>query len=195
MTYTDTLARLAKTSEEGAARLWGLCERGTITPAEFNEVASDYLLAVRDQGANTASVAFRNWLEERTGVEQAAQIPPLPDDLERLRIALRKIVGGDGDIAMRLARLAGNEALDAAAGELARQLQTSARVSGWRRKLEPDACQLCTWWWRNGRIFQADHPMPRHVGCGCHQQPVFRELTDNYQTADQAKKASKRKRR
>lgn len=56
-------------------------------------------------------------------------------------------------------------------------MSRSEHVTGWTRSLNGEACQLCTWWWRAGRVWTADHPMPAHKGCICTPQPVTRQET------------------
>ncbi|QLY27972.1 hypothetical protein H0264_21385 [Nocardia huaxiensis] len=53
-------------------------------------------------------------------------------------------------------------------------MKQNDRVTGWVRELEPGACQLCTWWWRDGQVWHKDHEMPTHKGCTCVANPVTR---------------------
>src|SRR5699024_7495195 len=102
-----------------------------------------------------------------TGQPQRAQVPPVPRDGPRLGAAVSTALAGDLDAAMQLGRLAGNEPLDAANDAFADGMRRDKRVKGWVRGLDSDPCELCVWWWREGRIWQPDHTMPRHVGCVC----------------------------
>ena len=92
----------------------------------------------------------------------------------------------------RLDRLARNEPVQAATHGAEQAMAEDDRVSGWTRGLEAEACELCRWWWRNGRVWQPDHPMPRHTGCVCHPVPVVDVSTDNAQTRKQAWEAARR---
>ena len=93
-------------------------------------------------------------------------------------------------LAPRLIRLAFNEPVQAATFTFSEHIEKSKVVSGWRRGTEPDACQLCRWWARDGRVWEPSHAMPRHPGCTCHQVPVVNVETTNYQKARQARQAA-----
>lgn len=73
---------------------------------------------------------------------------------------------------MRLARLARAEPLFAAQEVTQSAIVAEPAITGWVRDLEGDACQLCRWWWREGRVWAPDHRMPTHKGCSCSQRPV-----------------------
>lgn len=61
----------------------------------------------------------------------------------------------------------------AQAGQEARgaAVRSSPLISGWSRGLDSKSCQLCRWWWREGRVWPKSHHMPRHPGCTCVQVP------------------------
>ena len=71
-------------------------------------------------------------------------------------------------------RLARAEAVKAAQANYAGTMANSKDTGGWVRQLEPDACQLCRWWWRDGKTWPRDHPMPTHTGCTCAQRFVHK---------------------
>lgn len=50
------------------------------------------------------------------------------------------------------------------------------RVTGYRRGLNPDACQLCFWLWKEGYVYPVDMPMHRHTGCRCLPLPTTDRL-------------------
>ena len=68
----------------------------------------------------------------------------------------------------RVARLGRAEPLSTAAGVYSKDIAASEVTTGWIRQRDPDPCQLCTWWWREGRVWPKDHPMPTHPGCELH---------------------------
>lgn len=86
--------------------------------------------------------------------------------------ALETVLDGDGDLDMKLARLALNAPLEAA--QVAYDDAVAMSGKGWVRQLDPDPCQLCRWWWREGQVWPADHAMPTHPGCECVARPVNR---------------------
>lgn len=73
--------------------------------------------------------------------------------------------------ATRLARLARGAVARAAQDAREDTLQSSELVQGWTRGVDSTSCQLCVWWWRNGRVWPKEHHMPRHPGCTCVQVP------------------------
>lgn len=75
----------------------------------------------------------------------------------------------------RFLRLAEAEIRQAAAEAFDAALKESEAVIGWTRGLEPEACQLCRWWWREGRVWAPEHPFQTHTGCDCSQIPVTRK--------------------
>jgi hypothetical protein len=75
----------------------------------------------------------------------------------------------------RLSRLARSEPLETAQQATHQAMQQQPLVEGWVRQMDADPCQLCIWWWRDGRVWPKDHPMPTHKGCNCSQRVVLTE--------------------
>lgn len=101
-------------------------------------------------------------------------------DLDRLRTAagtiLERLDPADADtvstVETAAERLARSEAVQAAQRSYGSTMSKSRAVRGWVRDIEPDACQLCQWWARDGQVWPADHTMPTHTGCTCAQKFV-----------------------
>jgi hypothetical protein len=53
---------------------------------------------------------------------------------------------------------------------------TKKRVNGYRRGINPDACELCFWLWKEGYVYHIDQPMHRHTGCRCWPIPTSDRL-------------------
>ena len=70
-------------------------------------------------------------------------------------------------------RLARAEPLESAANAYGQAMQRQPLVEGWTRNMDADPCQLCTWWWREGRVWPKAHPFQRHKGCACTPRPVL----------------------
>jgi len=49
---------------------------------------------------------------------------------------------------------------------------TSSAVRGYRRGINPDACELCFWLWKEGYVYPITQPMHRHTGCRCIPVPT-----------------------
>ena len=75
----------------------------------------------------------------------------------------------------QVARLARCEPLEAAQQASHDAMQQQPLVEGWIRHMDADPCQLCVWWWREGRVWPKAHPMPRHKGCNCQPEVVLRQ--------------------
>lgn len=85
--------------------------------------------------------------------------------------ALDTVLDGSPDevILMRLTRIAHAESVEAAQASAAEIAKGSELVDGWVRQRDSDPCELCTWWWRGGRVWPVSHTMPTHKGCTCAQ--------------------------
>lgn len=192
MSYEDTLKRLSAGTVATVLQVWQAAQAGELEWRLVPELLALVVATANAQGAAVAQLAFRAYLEahDAAPVAMAVASTSMPQDVERLTGAMRTILASDLETEMQLTRLAANEPLDAAASAYQAELDASPRVSGWRRQLESDACQLCQWWARDGRVWRTDHQMPRHPGCTCHQLPVIDEQTSNHQTESQARRAA-----
>ena len=99
---------------------------------------------------------------------------PVPDSPQRRWIDTASRQAGDArqTAETRLTRLARSEPMDKAQRGYGEAIRQDSRTEGWKRGLELDACELCTWWDRDGRIWPKDHVMPTHKGCACVPVPV-----------------------
>ena len=74
---------------------------------------------------------------------------------------------------MKMERLVNNDVLFTAQKVTEIAVKEEPLIIGWTRDMEADACQLCRWWDREGRVWPVSHPMPTHKGCACSQKPVI----------------------
>lgn len=176
MTYEQVIAAVG---QDAADRLVAFLD--TDPPPSGQEVVEYVALVVGAANATAATAAVLSLAQavaDALGVYVRLPSTPVPPsahhtDLDRLRAAAATVLElSQDDPAGRLRRLALAETADSAADAYSRALTADARVTGWRRALDADACQLCRWWWREGRVWPKDHPMPRHKGCLCAQEPV-----------------------
>lgn len=158
-------------------------EEGLLTSSEFVDVVASIVLAGNARAYSIGAALARSLIENQTGLVETTPASTAGHalDTERVRSGLTTILATDKDTLMQLQRLAGNEVQQAATDGSSDVLATSGRATGWVRELDADACQLCRWWWRDGRVWRTNHPMPRHPGCGCQQTPVVDVATDNRQ--------------
>lgn len=194
MSYEDTLGQLTAGLQRILEQVWQAVERGDLTTADFERLAAQIIAGTNSQAFTMGELSIRAYIESETGVPTPIPTAPAPAphvvDLDRLGMAMATIVASDLDTTMQLARIAAGEPTDAAARGASDAMQRTEAVSGWKRGLEAKACQLCVWWWREGRIWQDSHPMPRHTGCMCHPVPVVNVVTANQQTTKQAGEAA-----
>ena len=90
---------------------------------------------------------------------------------------------------MQIERLVRGEITQAAQDAYGDTMRSIPEVEGWVRGLDSGACELCHWWWREGRVFHPTTPLQRHTGCMCHQVPTIKK-TRNFQTEKQADRAA-----
>lgn len=192
MTYEETIRQLSEGTQRIVAQLLAAHEAGVLTRTDLDTLVLQAIELARARGRDIGVLKVRAYLEAVTGEPQTvAPYSARPGDSARLKRALRTIRASGLDSAMQLARLAGNEPVAAANDAAHETMRRSRLVKGWTRGLESDACELCRWWHRDGRVFRTEHPMPRHPGCMCDPVPVLTR-TDNAQTARQARDTAQR---
>lgn len=189
----EALNRLSREAQGQVLAALDRYEDGTITLDEFRAVVASFVLAANGQGYVIGYTTTRRAIEELTGLPEVPRVPDhdgkVPHHLDPDRISKALVTIGVAEGArMRLGRLVDGEAKEAAADGTRDVITGSKRVKGWVRSLDSDACELCRWWWREGRVWRPDFTMPRHTGCTCTQTPVV-TTTDNYQTTEQARGA------
>lgn len=113
-------------------------------------------------------------------------------DLARLSRAVDTCLEAVETAEARLQRLAAAEPVETTQRAFGGLLDTTEAVEGWTRSLEPDACQLCQWWAREGRVWPTGHSMPTHKGCQCTQRPVLTEKVVTPVSRDAQRASEKR---
>lgn len=169
MTYSDVLHSLGEATQRKVLAAHAALLSGTIrTEAEFITVAAQIIAAANGQAVALAdlSLAATLTLQLREPVVALGLLPPKGDP-ERLAKGLETILVSKLDTAMQLGRLANSEPLTNAAAAYSEGIRSSPRVHGWTRGISGNACELCTWWARDGLVWPADHEMPTHKGCTC----------------------------
>lgn len=177
-TFDQTLKRLSETTGRSVSALPGLMQRGQIGRAQVQSMAQGILEVAGTQGAVYGQISYAEYAAVMTG-----ESPTVVATTERtVRHSQRSIAaksletvmaGPDDALESRLLQLGENLPVQAVQNSYGDSLRADTRVEGWQRGLEPDGCQLCVWWWREGRIWPKLHPMPTHTGCRCQQIPTF----------------------
>lgn len=185
MTYHRELEKTATATAEQVLAAVAMYEAGRLDRDVLVAVVAAYVAAGNGAAAALADLSLAAVLTVELQTPIAPQGITRPaGDVDRLTKAATTLLAVEGSWE-RWERLARAEPLEAAANAYSEGIRRSERVSGWRRGISGDACELCTWWWRQGRVWQAEHPMPTHKGCTCTPIPVT-TTTDNYQSRRQA---------
>lgn len=178
MSYMEALGNLGQTTERELVRLFNEYLAGSILAAQFVDLATVAVSLGQAQGRMLAEVSLLAWMQARgVRVEPvAAHRLAHYADSERVRKGLETIVAAgvlEPDTAStRLKRFGYAETVEASQRAFGQAMKESPHVGGWVRGLEPDACELCVWWAREGRVWPSDHSMPTHKGCICTPIPV-----------------------
>jgi hypothetical protein len=190
--YQQQTATLAATSVAQVAAVYAALQAGQITTA----VAEQLIAAVINTANAAASTLADAYVSAQ--IEQAAGIPtpttgiPPTDDLDRLVKAAHTILSEppqdhhaaqSGEpppdplrtAGLRFERLAHAEPLETAQHFTIDVMAQQPLVEGWTRQTDADPCQLCVWWWREGRIWPKEHPFQSHKGCNCQPKVVLAE--------------------
>lgn len=182
LNFEETLDLLGTSTAGNLLHLLDLWQSDYISQATFKELAADTLDLATRQGTYYGQLSYaeivalyHDTAPDYTGVidpsEQAGQ--PREQLDKALQTLIDEEAGEGGDLDMRLERLGYSVAVDSVQDSYQRELQRDSEVSGWVRGLDAGACQLCQYWYRGGRIWPRDHPMPKHPGCKCQQVPDF----------------------
>ncbi|WP_051441572.1 VG15 protein [Arthrobacter sp. H14] len=174
MSYEDLIKALGLRTGKIILQLWEAVLDGRITVADFLDLAAQTVALANQQGRATAELALSGFLTAATGqvVVPGAITVTAADDIERLARAMFTITESQKDTVMQLERIAKTEPMEAAARQFSEGIAASPLTTGWVRSMEGDACQLCNWWWREGRVWPKEHRMPTHKGCACTPIPT-----------------------
>lgn len=173
MSYRDLLVKLGDTTVSKVLDVLGMHREGMLTAQETLAV----LTTIVGKGQAQAIVLAEASLAAELTVLSGVPVPIAPATLQAHPVAVQQALGTtlgfDGDITDRMERVVRGITYKAAAEAYSDGVKRSQLVSGWVRDLEPDACQMCVWWWREGRVWPKEHPMPTHTGCTCSPRPVL----------------------
>lgn len=177
-TWQTATEHLAGDTQRKVAAVYAALQDGQVSRRE-----AEQLIAAIINHANASSVA----LAEAGIIWQVQEVAAIPvpalgvaplDDHSKLVTAARTVLAAsavDDDPLMRLQRLARSEPLHAGHRAASEVMSRHKAVEGWTRQMEAGACQLCRWWWRDGRVWPAAHPFQSHQGCNCQPKVVVAE--------------------
>lgn len=172
MTAADQFqTALEKLAEDTATSARRIANRRNITRAD-KALRLATLLQRSNATARTLADAWTSRQVEGVTGKPAPARGLLPaDDSDRLLKAVRTALE-DRDTALeRVERLGRSEPLQTAQTAVTEALtgRPGGRGGylGWVRQLNAGACEVCQRWERGGRVWPADHYMPRHPNCAC----------------------------
>lgn len=172
--YQLALLALAIDSESAAISLWWAIDE--LGDDLFSASLAAVIAVHNAKAASLAEIAFA---AEAT-VATASAVPvlglPIVDDVERLAKAATTVldVARASDVPeLIIGRLGRAEPLKTAARTYSDSVRESTLTEGWTRHMDSDPCQLCRWWWREGRTWPKQHPFQTHTGCACVPRPVW----------------------
>lgn len=164
-------------STETAARLVSLYQalvEGLMTPQEFLALASALVARANVQAYTLADLSLAAAATAATRRPVAALgVAPPADDLQRIVKGLRTLLEAEDDVPMRIERYGRSEPANAAQDGYVEAMRRRGIVEGYVRVLNPGACELCYWLWKEGYVYPKDKSFHRHTGCMCYPQPVF----------------------
>lgn len=152
------------------------------TDAELRRALSMLITAENTHAGATAEGVAREQLQA-WGAHVPTERVPLGDvathlDGDRLgravgtvleRITADDVAAGLVVTGAALHRLGRSEAVATGQASFRAVMVGSDDVGGWTRDLEPDACELCVYWYASGREWTKHKTMPKHTGCTCAQ--------------------------
>lgn len=176
MSYQSTVATIRNSTDKQVLEAWRQYGLGRITQPQFVQLAAAIIARANGAAVAVADLALSAELLRVTGATHSpVGMLPLAYDQPRLEKGVTSLLAdakAGGDITDRLTRFARTEPLTAANDAYSRAVSTSAPVTGWVRQMDGDPCQLCRWWWREGRVWPSSYAMPHHKGCDCTQRIV-----------------------
>lgn len=141
----------------------------TAAPGLVTEFA---VIRAEDAARLTVGDAARTIALETGERVQLPRLDSLTDEPAILTSATTAAAGDPDNARMRLPRLVRAVVTQAAQDGRAETIRNAKTVEGWTRGVDSNSCELCRWWWRDGRVWPKTHHMPTHPGCTCVQVPA-----------------------
>ena len=178
MSYMEALVNLGEVTGRELSRLLKAYLAGEVSMSQLVDLSTVTISLAQQQGRIMAEVSLLSWMTANGLAEQPAAARPIPHyaDSDRVRSGVQTImergVIDPDQVDMQLQRLGYSESVESSQRAMSAAMQESGVVDGWTRGLEPDACQLCQWWARDGQVWPVNHSMPTHKGCCCTPIPT-----------------------
>ena len=179
MSFRDEMIALGARSEKVMVEIYRRYVAGLIDRETAVTILADVLAAANSRAVALADLALAAQLmaDVQVPVATAGIVRPADDVTRLAKAASTLLVTAEASEVPEaiVARLARAEPFTAAQEAFTEAVEKSGITKGWIRGLSPGACQLCRWWWRQGRVWPAGHRMPVHPGCTCTPIPVVRD--------------------
>lgn len=137
--------------------------RGAVTTILDSPPPVNPLAAPKEDSRLARLLAARDAGRARAGVPGLA-LPDAGDAAAAARARSDAFLAGG-----RVERLGRSEVTETWQQTMTKRHQSMKTAGGWTRKLESTACQLCTWWSRDGQRWPLSHGLATHKGCTCTQ--------------------------
>lgn len=178
MSFRDELLALGGRAEASVIEVYRRFLDATITRDQAVELLAVLVQKFNLRAATLADLSLSATLMVETASPVPVTMTSRATELERLaKAASTVLVTAEASEVPEaiVARLARAETFTAGQNAYTEGIATSKATKGWIRGISPQCCQLCEWWWREGRVWPKDHPMPTHKGCTCSPIPVVRD--------------------
>lgn len=173
---------LAAATASQALAVYSAYQAGRLTRDQAVSLIASVVNTANAAAVSLADAGLSVQIEHATGLPAPTTGITPTDDAERLHKAVDTILDEEqpnrelpDNSQMRVERLARSEPLEAAQSATIDAIQQQTLVEGWTRQMDADPCQLCRWWWREGRIWPKEHPFQSHKGCNCTPKVVLAE--------------------
>lgn len=170
MSYTETMAALAASTDERVQALYAAYERGEIDQDTFVAMATAVLAGGESKAVSLADLALAGALTAATAAVRTP-VGLLPDTgAERRAVVAIHDALADPDPPAKLTINIRDAVLETAQRSYGTAMRRQG-VKSWTRRLNSGACELC----RDlaGDVLPAAADMYRHKGCGCSQKPII----------------------
>lgn len=187
MAYRDSLIVLSEKSERQVVAAYNAYRAGALSRDECIRYIASAISVSNGQAHALANLAYAAEVMAQLGTPAAVAATTPPDDLDRLTKAastVLEVAAGTAASEAVVGRLGRAEPLETAARSYSESMIRDGRTKGWVRQRSANCCQLCEWWWRNGRVWPAEHPFQTHKGCTCTPKPVIAKgIKETWKTA------------
>lgn len=172
MSYSEQLDALGESVADQVQQLHEQHEAGELDRDTFVELALVLVLLGMAQAAALSELSLTAQLAAAGVADPFPRVVIRPDPAgreARARAALHEALSAPPEQRTERLRMESrSETLRSGSESYSGAVSSrSDEIAGWTRGLNVDACQLCRWWHREGRVWPSDHPMPQHKGCLC----------------------------